>query len=199
MDKTPLAEQQTSPTVATYSAEIDQLKGQNKTLKVRVQALEDELALEKARSEHFKNLFLNSRQKQYGKSSEASQQLNLNLFDEAELENLVDVIDNTEGEVSEQKVRSFTRRVGRSRILKVGPNTPIVDINHDGEAPECECGSNMEQVGEFTRDTLAVIPATKVIVRHHYPQFRCSNCLGEENEKSSPECWCKLPFGTSSL
>lgn len=197
MEKTPLAEQQTPPTVATYSAEIDLLKDQNSTLKkdnqsllvrnqnleVRNQALEDELALEKARSEHFKNLFLNSRQKQYGKSSEASEQLNLNLFDEAELENLIDVIDNTEGEVTEQKVRSFTRRVGRSRILKVDPNTPIVDINHDGEAPECECGSNMEQVGEFTRDTLAVIPATKVIVRHHYPQFRCSNCLGEENEE----------------
>ena len=196
MEKTPLAEQQTPPTVATYSAENELLKDQNSTLKkdnqsllvrnqsleVRNQALEDELALEKARSEHFKNLFLNSRQKQYGKSSEASEQLNLNCLMK-QLENLIDVIENTEGEVSEQKVRSFTRRVGRSRILKVDPNTPIVDINHDGEAPECECGSNMEQVGEFTRDTLAVIPATKVIVRHHYPQFRCSNCLGEENEE----------------
>ena len=128
MDKTPLAEQQTPPTVATYSAEIDLLKDQNSTLKkdnqsllvrnqsleVRNQALEDELALEKARSEHFKNLFLNSRQKQYGKSSEASEQLNLNLFDEAELENLIDVIENTEGEATEQKVCSFTRRVVRS-------------------------------------------------------------------------------------
>ena len=56
--------------------------------KDRIQALEDELALEKARAEHWRSLYLSANQKRFGRSIESSHQLGLDLFDEAELENL---------------------------------------------------------------------------------------------------------------
>jgi cell division protein FtsB len=46
MSKAPLVEQQNTTKAELLYAEIDQLKDQNSTLKVKVQALEDELALE---------------------------------------------------------------------------------------------------------------------------------------------------------
>jgi hypothetical protein len=65
--------------------------------KDRIQALEDELALERARAEHWKSLYLAANQKRFGKSIENSHQLGLDLFDEAEAEVLCDAIENTEG------------------------------------------------------------------------------------------------------
>jgi len=152
--------------------------------KDRIQALEDELALEKARAEHWKSLYLAANQKLFGKSIESSHQLGVDLFDEAELENLSDAIENTEGQVTEQKVRSYTRSASRSRLLTLDPSTPVVDIHHDAQAPVCSCESTMSRCGEFVRDTLSVIPASKVIVRHHYPRFECANCLPEPGQSA---------------
>ena len=147
--------------------------------KNRIQALEDELALERARTEHWKKLYLLANQKRYGKSIESSHQLGIGLFDEAELENLCDALENTEGPPTEQKVRSYTRRASRSRMLTLDPATPVVDIHHQAQTPVCSCESVMVRCGEFVRDTLSVIPASRVIVRHHYPKFECTNCLPE--------------------
>jgi galactokinase len=67
--------------------------------KDRIQALEDELALEKTRAEHWRSLYLSANQKRFGRSIEGSHQMGLDLFDEAELENLCDALENTEGQV----------------------------------------------------------------------------------------------------
>ncbi len=152
--------------------------------KNRIQALEDELAFEKASAEHWKQLYLSSRQQRFGKSSECAQQLGLGLFDEAELENLCDALENTEGPPTEQKVKSYTRRASRSRMLTLDPSTPVVDIHHQAQAPVCGCETTMRQCGEFVRDTLSVIPASEVIVRHHYPKFECANCLPEPGQSA---------------
>jgi transposase len=158
-------------------------RGRIRVLEDRNQALEDELALEKARAEHWKRLYLEASQRRFGKSSEVAGQLGLNLFDEAELESLADAQEHTEAPLDEQKVRSYTRRASRNRSLTVGADTPVVDIEHGGTAPACPCGSTMEKSGEFIRETIAVIPATKVVVRHRYPQYSCPACLGEPGER----------------
>jgi len=152
--------------------------------KDRIQALEDELALERARAEHWKSLYLAANQKRFGKSIENSHQLGLDLFDEAEAEVLCDAIENTEGQLTEQKVRSYTRRASHNRMLTLEASTPVVDIHHDAQAPKCSCESTMVRCGEFVRDTLSVIPASKVIVRHHYPRFECANCLPEPGQSA---------------
>ncbi|MDD3929910.1 MAG: IS66 family transposase [Sphaerochaeta sp.] len=152
--------------------------------KDRIQALEDELALERTRVEHWKSLYLAANQKRFGKSIESSHQLGLDLFDEAETEVLCDALENTEGQPTEQKVKSYIRRSSQNRMLTLDPSTPVVDIRHDAQAPVCSCESTMVKCGEFVRDTLSVIPASKVIVRHHYPRFECTNCLPEPGQSA---------------
>ncbi len=150
--------------------------------KDRIQALEDELALALSRVEHWKNLYLAANQKRFGRSTENAQQLDLGLFDEAEALSLADAAENTEGQLTGQKVRTYVRRVSRSRMLTLDPSTPVTDIVHEGFAPVCGCGATMVPCGEFVRDTLAVVPSSKVIVRHHYPQYRCPSCLPDSGE-----------------
>lgn len=65
MSKAPLVEQQNTTETELLHDEIQILKDQNialekdiEELKAIKQVLEDELTLEKAKSEHFKNLFL---------------------------------------------------------------------------------------------------------------------------------------------
>jgi len=160
-------------------------RGRIRILEDRTRVLEDELALEKARAEHWKRLYLEAGQRRFGKSSEAAGQLGLNLFDEAELESLADAQEHTEAPLDEQKVRSYVRRASRNRSLTVGADTPVVDIEHGGTAPECSCGATMEKSGEFVRETIAVIPAAMVVVRHHHPRYSCPACLGEPAERRS--------------
>jgi len=74
MSKALLVEQQDTTEAKILHAETRLIKDQNTSfekdieyLRAIKQVLEDELALEKAKSEHLRNLFLNSRQKYYGK------------------------------------------------------------------------------------------------------------------------------------
>ena len=131
-------------------------------LEDRIAVLEDELEGQKLETERWKLLYLSSRQRLYGKKSEVSQTEQLHLFDEAELENTVDVLQNSEAEVTGQTVRTYTRRVNRTRTLTVEATTPIVEIAHACDAPVCSCGCEMERTGSFIRDAIAVVPATKV-------------------------------------
>ncbi|MDD4220670.1 MAG: IS66 family transposase, partial [Sphaerochaetaceae bacterium] len=56
---------------------------------------------------------------------------------------------------------------------------------HDGiEDAVCgRCDSSLKKVGEFTQDAVTFVPATYMIVRHHYPQYRCSNCEPETKDE----------------
>jgi transposase len=147
-------------------------------LKQKDNILQHTVSEKDAEIDRWKKLYLAANQKIYGKSSEAAEQLKLNLLDEAELENLNDVIEHTEGEITEQKVKTYTRRISQNRTLTLPANTPIVDIYHDGiEEVTCNrCESSLKQVSEFTQDTVTQIPSTFMIVRHHYPQYRCTHC-----------------------
>ena len=124
-------------------------------------------------------------QERYGKSSEVAERFQLDLFDEGETENTQDVMEHTEGEVTEQKVRTYTRKVSQNKTITVPADTPVVDIYHEGIADAtCDrCESSLTEVGEWTQDTVAFSPATYMIVRHHYPQYRCMNCEPESPEE----------------
>jgi transposase len=166
------------------------LKGKDTTYKHALdekdKILKHTVSEKDAEIDRWKNLYLTANQKIYGRSSEVAERLQLNLFDEAEAENLNDAVEHTEGEITEQKVKSYTRKVSQNRTLTLPANTPIVDKYHDGiEGATCNrCESSLKEVGEFTQDTVTFIPATYMIVRHHYPQYRCTNCEPEtKNEE----------------
>jgi transposase len=175
--------------IAILQEENMQLAAKNtmleKALQQKENLLQHTISEKDAEIDRWKHLYLASNQKIYGKSSEAAEHLQLNLLDEAELENLNDVIEHTEGEITEQKVKTYTRRVSQNRTLTLPATTPVIDITHDGiEAAYCSrCDSSLKEVGEFTQDTVTFIPATYMIVRHHYPQYRCTNCEPETKEE----------------
>jgi len=152
----------------------DELRDENTQLKIEINTLTAEV-------DKWKQLYLSATQERYGKSSEVAEKLQLNLFDEGETENTQDVIEHTEGEVTEQKVRTYTRKVSQNRTITLPADTPIVDIYHEGIADATcnRCESSLTEVGELTQDTVTFSPSTYVIVRHHYPQYRCMNCEPE--------------------
>ena len=147
-----------------------------------IRALTDELSKAKQDAEYWKSLFLGIRQRHYGRSTEIAGQMGLDLFDEAEAQNTADVLDHTEGEVTGRQVAGYTRRIAKNGVMELDPSTPVVDVRHDGIAPVCGCGSAMRLCGEFVRDALAMVPARKLIVRHHYPQYACPACLPDPGE-----------------
>jgi len=175
--------------IAKLQEENMQLEARNtlleKALQQKENLLKHTVSEKDAEIDRWKQLYLASNQKIYGKSSETAEHLQLNLLDEAELENLNDVIEHTEGEITEQKVRTYTRKVSQNRTLTLPANTPVVDITHDGIEDACcsRCDSSLKEVSEFTQDTVTFIPATSVIVRHHYPQYRCTHCEPETKEE----------------
>lgn len=81
-------------------------------------------------------------------------------------------------------MKAYTRRSSQSRMLTLDPSTPVVDIHHEAQAPVCICESAMRRCGEFVRDTLSVVPASTVVVRHHYPRFECPDCLPEPGQSA---------------
>jgi transposase len=150
--------------------------------KDRVKVLTDELQTARMEAVYWKNLYLGIRQRHYGKATEAAGQLGLDLFDEAEAENLANVLDHAQDGVDERRVAGYTRRIARNGVMELDASTAVVDITHDAAPPQCACGSTMVQVGEFVTQRIATIPAAKVIVRHHYPQLACPACLPDPGE-----------------
>lgn len=150
--------------------------------KDQVKALTDALQAARVETEYWKNLFLGIRQRAYGKATEAAGQLGLDLFDEAEAENLAMVLDQAQGPVQECQVAGYTKRIAKGGLMELDASTPVVDITHEAPAPECACGSTMVKAGELVTSRIASIPACKVIVRHHYPQFSCPACLPDPGE-----------------
>lgn len=171
----------------SLEAENQLLKSHVSTLEDHVTVLETELENKTVEAEHWKNLYFFATHKLYGKKSEAAIASQLTLFDEAETENIAEVLECVaeDEQVTEQRVKTVTRRLNKSRILTVDANTPIVEVVHEGEAPLCHCGSVMEKSGYFTRDAIAVIPASKAIVRHSTAQYKCPCCLGDEGESQT--------------
>jgi transposase len=182
--------------VSKLHKENIQLEAKNTMLEIALKQkdkiLKHTISEKDAEIERWKQLYLASNRRIYAKSSETSEQLQLNLFDEPELENLNDAIEHTEGDITEQKVKTYTRRVSQNRTLTLPANTPVVDVYHDGlEDAACDrCEASLQEVGEFTQDTVTFVPATYMIVRHHLPQYKCTNCepenMDEEGLITSP-------------
>jgi transposase len=189
MEKTPNQEALTTHSLETENRllhdRVTSLKDQNTVLQDRAAVLEDELQSKTVEVEHWKRLYLSATQKLYGKKSEAAISGQLVFFDEAENENTIDVLEHTDSDeqLTQNKATGSTKRLNRSRLLTCDADTPVVEFNHEGTAPFCQCGSPMKQSGSFVREAIAVIPSSKVVVRHVYPQYQCSSCQGEEGEE----------------
>jgi ABC-type multidrug transport system ATPase subunit len=146
MEKTPNQEALTTHSLETENRllhdRVTSLKDQNTVLQDRAAVLEDELQSKTVEVEHWKRLYLSATQKLYGKKSEAAISGQLVFFDEAENENTIDVLEHTDSDeqLTQNKATGSTKRLNRSRLLTCDADTPVVEFNHEGTAPFCQCG-----------------------------------------------------------
>lgn len=115
-----------------------------------------------------------AKHKQFGVSSEKTDDIQLSIFNEAE--SSAD-IPRPEPELTE--VKAHYRQRTRLTTDKLPQDLPVEIIEHELPAEECicpECGRDMHKLGKETREELKLIPARAVIVRHVQHVYACRNC-----------------------
>ena len=115
-----------------------------------------------------------AKHKQFGASSERTDEAQLSIFNEAELGS-----DMTMPEPDLTEVKTHYRKRTRLTTDKLPKDLPVEIIEHELPAEDCicpECNGKMHTMGKEIREELKIIPARAVIVRHIQQVYACRNC-----------------------
>ena len=130
-----------------------------------------------------------ARHKQFGASSEQTDNGQLSLFNEAE-----HAADPTVPEPEITTVKAHYRRRTRLTTDKLPEDLPVEIIEHELpiKARVCpDCGSPLHKMGADTREELKIIPAKAVIVRHVRHVYACRHC--EQSSDCAPIVKADMP------
>ena len=147
-------------TITIPLSEYESLKAQNAELKQKVDWLMEQFRL--------------SRKKEFGQSSEKSEYIQLNLFNEAEATADANV---PEPELTE--IKRHYRKKAKAAPDRMPEGLPVETIIHDlpEDERDCpECGCKMHVMGKDIRQELKLIPAQAVIVEHVRNVYACREC-----------------------
>jgi transposase len=117
-----------------------------------------------------------AKHKQFGVSSEKTDDVQLSIFNEAEA--------NADMSISEPKISEIKTHYRKRTLLttdKLPKDLPVEIIEHELPAEECicpDCRSELHTMGREIREELRVIPAKAIIVRHIQHVYACRNCEG---------------------
>ncbi|MGI6449789.1 MAG: IS66 family transposase [Desulfitobacteriia bacterium] len=117
-----------------------------------------------------------ARHKQFGASSEKTDNIQLSVFNEAESS-----ADITIPEPKLTEVKAHYRKRTRLTTDKLPKDLPIEVIEHGLPPEDCicpNCKSQLHTMGRETREEFKVIPAKAIIVRHVRHVYACRNCEG---------------------
>jgi transposase len=112
-------------------------------------------------------------QRRFGKSSEKNlDQIELQLFNEAELLDLQAALDEAQAETVTVPAHARTR----SKPRALPQDLPRVEVVHDlSEADQvCSCGQTLTHIGDEVLEQLALIPQQYYVVRHLKRKYACS-------------------------
>jgi len=157
-------------------------------LEAEIKLLKDTVDTNKAELNRWKELYFSLRHSKYASQSEREDPNQLNFFNELEDSLTQGVVeDMTPAENAEEmktKVNSYIRVKSTKKTMKAPQDTPVSDVYHHAEeTPLCEeCGSEKEIVSYLVQESITFIPSSYVIVRHHYPQYRCTVCAPDTGE-----------------
>jgi len=151
--------------------EITSLRGKVDSLRRLANQLEEALRLARAN--------------RFGNSSEKLDDNQASLFDEAELEALVDGDENNETTGNVVSISGHTRNRGLRKPLPA--NLPRVRVEHTLDASELVTpdGKVFVKIGESTSEQLAVIPASVYVIQHVRFKYAVPN-FGEHGVKIAP-------------
>lgn len=130
-----------------------------------------------------------SKHKQFGVSSEQTDALQVDLFNEAEV-NAVRIA--SEPELSE--VKAHYRKRTRLTTDKLPEDLPVEIIEHALSVHEriCpDCGGELHTMGRETREEFKIVPAKAVIVQHIRHVYACRKC--EETADHVPIVKANMP------
>ena len=150
----------TSKTITIPLAEYESLKSENAELKQKVDWLMEQFRL--------------SKKKEFGQSSEKSEYIQLNLFNEAEATADANV---PEPELTE--IKRHYRKKAKAAPDRMPEDLPVETIMHDlpEDEQDCpECGCKMHVMGKDVRRELKLIPAQAIIVEHIRNVYACRDC-----------------------
>jgi len=112
-----------------------------------------------------------AQQKQFGKSSEVSND-QLRLFNEAE-----QLIDETASEVRQQETVTYTRnKPKRTPLPKDLPRDVIVHDIEEADKVCDSCSHDLHKMGEDKSEQLEFIPAQVKVIEHVRPKYSCRHC-----------------------
>ncbi len=117
-----------------------------------------------------------AKHKQFGVSSEKTDDIQLTIFNEAESSS-----DMTMPEPELTEVKTHYRKRTRLTTDKLPKDLPVEVIEHELPVEVCicpECGSDMHTMGKESREELRLIPAKAIITRHVQHVYACRKCEG---------------------
>lgn len=130
-----------------------------------------------------------SKHRQFGVSSEKSDEEQLNFFNEAE-----QAMDKISPEPEIAEVKAHYRKRTRLTTDKLPEDLPVEIVEHElpKSQRDCpQCGRALHKMGKDCREELKIIPAKAVIVRHVQHVYACRNC--EKNAEQVPIVKADIP------
>ncbi len=149
---------------ADLQAQITQLNKRNVELENTVAELN-------ALLQHFKELFKLSKDKQFGISSEKSEQISF--LDDCQYDEIDTVAPPETQEIS------YTRRKQKGKRQEDLSKLPLEIVEHEFSEDErlcSDCGNVMSDIGVDTRDEIKIIPAQVIHVEHRRHVYKCVEC-----------------------
>jgi len=160
MENNPAKAAKPVETITIPLAEYESLKSQNAELKQKVDWLMEQFRL--------------SKKKEFGQSSEKSEYMQINLFNEAEA-----TCDANVPEPELTEIKRHYRKKAKEVPDRLPEDLPVETIEHDlpEDERDCpECGCKMHVMGKDVRRELKLIPAQAVIVEHVRHVYACRDC-----------------------
>ena len=150
---------------------LEKLLQENAELNHRLQQAEGRIVW-------FEEQFKLFRQRQFGKSSESANVLQVEMIFNAE-EALPEKTPEAEAEVEEAtETISYTRRKSNGRKIDTS-RLPRIQKVHDLKPEEkmcCDCGQALHKIRDDVSEQLEIIPRQLYVVEHVHPHYTCRHC-----------------------
>jgi transposase len=175
---------------------IEQLQLENQQLRSANESSQLENETLKQKINWFEEQFKLARHRQFGKKSEAANNVQGNLFDDLE-----ETSDASAEAESERETITYTRKKkSKGRNIDT-TKLPREQQLHDlPEEEKCcaNCDNQMKQFGEDVTETLEYIPETIKVIEHVTPKYSCTTCNTAKQAKR-PENPIPKSMASSSL
>lgn len=160
-----------------------------------IQQLQIEVAFQKARESALLEQIRLSKLRQFAPSSEKNIK-QLNIFDEVGIH----FPEEKEAPIKEIKVNGYTRKEHpvRKPLPKDLPREVIIHDIAENEKV-CECGSQLNKIGEEITEQLKYIPAKTVVVQHKRLKYACKPCQENVKIAAMPQLFLPKSIATPEL